>query len=119
MRLTKPWLIGGGVYVTVVTTLTGVAMADPDRVVLWAWLAALAMTVPTLVVLVPAIYVVIPLVWHITDIDHSGPRWPTTIAYMVCFCAAASVNVLVIRFLVTRRRRRTSQRAPSASATSP
>ena len=117
-RLSRSWRVGGGTYVAVVTTLTGIAMADPNHVAVWAWLAAIALTIPTLLVLIPAIYVVVPIVWHVSGIDTGGPTWPTTVAYVVCFAAGASVNVLVVHRLVGRLRARSTRRSVSASATS-
>ena len=115
MTISRRLATGGGAYVAAVTTLAGVATTDLDRVVLWAWLVALALTVPSIVILVPAVYLVLPVVWRLTDIDHGGPTWPSTVAYMVCFGGAAVLNLVVVRLIATRRRARRTVQAPVPS----
>ena len=96
----------------------GQALCRPGAIRRLTVQSAIALTIPTLLVLIPAIYVVVPIVWHVSGIDTGGPTWPTTVAYVACFAAGASVNVLVVHRLVGRLRARATRRSVSASATS-
>lgn len=100
------WRAGGFAYVVAVTGLAGVATADQNHFVVWAWASALVLTGPALVLLIPSIYLVVPIVWHLTDIDHGGPSWPSMLAYMACFAVATSANVAFAGLLLRRRRAR-------------
>ena len=91
----RPWAAGGGLYLTAVVLLAGIARPGPDHLVVGAWAAALIAVAPSTVLVVPAIYLVVPPSWAISEHLHTG--WPTTLAYMTCFAVGAITNVLLAR----------------------
>lgn len=89
-------------YVATVGVWTVLATRAPDDFDVTLWRAALAASLPAIVLVVPVLYVVTSTVRNLT-----GSGWPVTASYVVCLVAAATANVLVLRvwFPVARRDR--------------
>lgn len=97
-------------YVASVAILAIVATSHPNHKAYPAFDFALALSLPSLLLLLPALYVVVSKAWNVTGADHGGITWPVTAAYVVMFTAAATLNVgLVSMFMDARRRRRTAR----------
>ena len=47
MEISKPCAFRGGAYIATSVVLAGIAMADPDHIVIWAWAAALVFVAPS------------------------------------------------------------------------
>jgi hypothetical protein len=106
------WLRSGGstLYVAAVALCAGIATADSDHLVIWAWAAALILVIPSIILVIPAIYVLVPLSWHLSDHRYLGRA--TMVAYIICFGAGAVTNLAGARLIVRRRRRRRSDPRP-------
>ncbi len=50
METSKPWAFRSGIYIATSVVLAGIAMADPDHIVIWAWAAALVCVAPSTLV---------------------------------------------------------------------
>jgi Kef-type K+ transport system membrane component KefB len=93
-------------YVASVAILAIVATSDPNHMAYPAFDAALALCMPSLLLLLPAFYALVGNVWNVTGADHGGITWPVTAAYVVMFTAAAILNVGLVSMLVGARTRR-------------
>jgi hypothetical protein len=100
-------------YVASVAILAIVATSDPNHMAYPAFDFALALSMPSLLLLLPAFYAVVGNVWHIPGADHGGITWPVTAAYVVMFTAAAILNVGLVGILMNARERRRSPWYPS------
>jgi len=91
-------------YLASVAVLAAIANADPSHVTVWAWIAALVLTLPAIIIVIPLIFVVVPGGWAATD--HFHVAWPTTLAYVVCLSIAAVLNVIALTAVKGARRQR-------------
>jgi hypothetical protein len=107
LRRMLPWS-----YVLLVAALAASAFWRPAEGFSLMEVAALVLTLPTLIAALPVIYVAGAGAWHLTGADSGGPMWPVTAVYATVFAAAAVVNVRVLRFLLMRLRRRRSPDVP-------
>ena len=99
-------------YVASVAVLGIVATSHPNHMAYPAFDLALALSMPSLLLLMPAFYAVVGNVWNITGADHGGITWPVTAAYVVTFTAAGVLNVGLVRILVDALHRRGTARVP-------
>jgi hypothetical protein len=93
-------------YVAVCTGIAAAAMADPNHPSTTLLVLSMALCLPALIGTLPVLYVVVSIAWNVTDADHGGTSWPVTASFAAVIALAAVVNVVLLRSLLTSRRRR-------------
>jgi hypothetical protein len=93
-------------YVATVAALTAAATWDPNHFDNTLWVLALLLCLPALVAALPVLYLSAATAWNLTGADDGGVGWPVTATSVVVLCATAAVNVVGLRLLERRRRRR-------------
>jgi len=105
-RLVPVWVsrIASVLYVATVAGLATDAWGRPQQGVHWTEVAAVILSLPTVVPALPLIYVFGAAIWKATRADNGGPMWPVTLAYASMFATIALVNVLLLYRALTLRR---------------
>ena len=100
VRSRRSWIICSAVYVTVVCAVATAAFVHPDGY--GPYLAALALTLPTSVVLPTALFIVGGVgAWlSIMVGGTAAPAWVFVPSYVLMFGLAALVNVQLVRALI-------------------
>jgi hypothetical protein len=99
-------LLFEGSYVVAVGVLAAFATLDPNDIRPSLWVAALLLCLPALIVVLPALYLLAAAAWNATGADSGGMAWPVTTTYVLVLCIAALANVVLLRWLTARTRRR-------------
>ena len=97
-------------YVASVAILAIVATSHPNHMAYPAFDFALAVSMPSLLLMLVPFYVVVSKAWNVTGADHGGITWPVTAAYVVMFTAAAILNVGLASMVIDGRTRRAARR---------
>lgn len=103
-------------YVASVAILAIVATSHPNHKAYPAFDCALALSMPSQLLILVPFYVVVSTAWNSSGADHGGITWPVTAAYVVMFTAAAILNVGLVGILIDARQRRRAVRARTRSS---
>ena len=90
-------------YVAVVAILAIIATSDPNNIRPWAFIAALVLCLPSMVLVLPVFYIAVSTAFNITGADNGGTTWPVTATYVAVFTIVAVLNVWLVSIFIRSR----------------